>query len=42
MVQDRLMLFPAPKTAPPLMQIPGYAPAANFLAAHGASGVERL
>ena len=27
--QDRLMLFPASKTAPPL-QIPGYAPATIF------------
>ena len=24
--QDRLMLFPASNTAPPPMQIPGYAP----------------
>ena len=48
------MLFPASKKAPLPLQIPGYAPAfkfglqwfdiatVNFLAAQGATGVERL
>ena len=36
------MLFPASKIASTPEQIPGYAPAVNFLASLGATGVERL